>query len=368
MKKNKIIREREFNKVNIIFCGLIRNPEMFKKSLKDFTLLRKKGLVNKIILSTWDYEIDKYNEMRKYLNKNKVILIESKEPEEKGIGNIFCQMKTLDVGLKIVDKNSFVLKTRTDLYIDPIFLKRLFSNKTNLLKIKHDLPKGNIFKYKVWIPYFEITNPFHMGDECFFGNANDIKMLVNYINYSNYYKLRAGIAHIQRYIHPFINEYSIIKTFFLTDSNVGLPKDQSLSYKFMKKLSRHNNFLRNFVNSLTIHSRFRTLRKRLKDSIYLETLAVYYTILYSHFYIDNNGVLNELNDKGIWKRNFAPEKKVGGPELMDNFKKDRISVKSKGHVYSFNEEFLKNIFEKREKQNNITADNLLRFIDNFNIH
>ena len=36
-------------------------------------------------------------------------------------------------------------------------------------EIKKNLPKGNIFKCKVWVPWFEIGKPFFMADECFFG-------------------------------------------------------------------------------------------------------------------------------------------------------------------------------------------------------
>ena len=38
-------------KVDIIFTGLIRNPELIEKSITDFASLRKKGLVNRIIFS-----------------------------------------------------------------------------------------------------------------------------------------------------------------------------------------------------------------------------------------------------------------------------------------------------------------------------
>ncbi|MBD3282594.1 MAG: hypothetical protein GF387_03260, partial [Candidatus Portnoybacteria bacterium] len=46
---------------DIVICGLIRTPNLFIRSLKDFIKLRKKGVVNKIIYSTWKGEVDKYS-------------------------------------------------------------------------------------------------------------------------------------------------------------------------------------------------------------------------------------------------------------------------------------------------------------------
>ena len=88
------------NKFDIIFTGLFRNFDLLKKSVLDFSRLRKRGLVDKIIFSTWDYEVKNNGDAASFLRKNKVEIIANKEPENKGIGNIFCQMKSLEEGLK----------------------------------------------------------------------------------------------------------------------------------------------------------------------------------------------------------------------------------------------------------------------------
>ena len=199
--------------VDILFTGLVRMPEMFKKSILDLLAMRKEGLVNKILFSTWLGEVEKYPDIHKFLDKHDIRIIRSKEPSPRGTKNsptIWCQMKALEIGLKNIEKNRFALKTRTDVYINPLFLRKLFKEKESLLKITKDLPKGNLFRYKVWIFYYEIKTPFHMGEECFFGDRDDLKNLVNYeSSYDIDYKIGGGISHIRRYINPFLRDYPI---------------------------------------------------------------------------------------------------------------------------------------------------------------
>src|SRR3989344_1850578 len=171
---------KDSEKIDALFLGLVRQPERFKKSINDLVMMRKEGLINQIIFSTWDYEIEKNPEIIKFLKDNKVILIGSKEPEDRGEGNIWCQMKSLDVALDKVDSDRFVFKNRSDIYVNPDFLRNLIKNKREILKISSPLPKGNIFKYKIWIHYYEFKTPFHMGEECMFGHAHDMRLLVNY--------------------------------------------------------------------------------------------------------------------------------------------------------------------------------------------
>ena len=180
MEKGNIEKKADYGeKIDVVFCGLIREKERFKNSINDLVLLRKQGFVNQIILSTWDYEVKNNPEIVSFLKDNGAIILPNKEPKFRGFGNINCQMKTLEEGLKKV-KSPFVLKTRADIYIDPSFLEHLFKNKEKLLKIKLNLPNGNIFQYKFWIPYFEITKPFYLSDEAYFGYYKDHKLLINY--------------------------------------------------------------------------------------------------------------------------------------------------------------------------------------------
>src|SRR4030042_6977886 len=105
------LKKKRNKAVDVIFCGLVRDIDSFKKTLEDLNLLRKKGLVDKITLSTWIGEVQKTPELSSFLKSQKVSVIESKEPEDRGDGNVWCQMLSLQAGLNTVAKDKFVLKT-----------------------------------------------------------------------------------------------------------------------------------------------------------------------------------------------------------------------------------------------------------------
>ena len=118
--------------MNVIFCGLLRDPKRFERSLVDMRQLQKEGVVGEIIWSTWEGRGEEIPGVR---------VIESEVPPV-NIGHIWHQMKSLDVGLQN-SSSDIILKTRTDVYIDPDFLRGL-----------------NIDSHKIWIPWYQRLHPF----------------------------------------------------------------------------------------------------------------------------------------------------------------------------------------------------------------
>ena len=194
------------NSVDVVFCGLIREIGMFMKSLNDLVLLRKEGLVNRIIFSTWYGEVQNNPDIYEFFKENNIEIVENESPEERGLASIWCQMKSLEEGLKVVNERRFVLKTRSDIYLPVSLLRKLFSEKERLLRITKNLPKGNIFKHKIWTHFYELKTAFFMGDSAFFGYRDDLKKLINYDkSYENEYDISLidHGEHIMRFIHPF---------------------------------------------------------------------------------------------------------------------------------------------------------------------
>ncbi len=336
-KKNKA--------VDVVFCGLVREIDSFKKTLEDLDSLRKKKLVDKVILSTWIGEIQKTPELPSLLKNKKVLLVESKEPEDRGDGNVWCQMKSLQEGLNKVSKGKFILKTRTDVYIEPKFLEKLFSEKEKLLKITYHLPKGDIFKYKIWAPWFEITKPFFMGDECFFGYKDDLTLLVNYdcsFDKENY--LGPDTTHIRRFVYPFLKNYPSFNGYIKNYGN-----ERFLKNFLMKKSYNVYDFLTRFMflRNLSELNRFNILKKRLRDDNFLRCLADYYIVLYSHFYIDSCSFPNQI----LFKGNPKPILESNSYNLEDNFTRKRVlGGVYGGQIYIYDMNFLRGLFERKMNQ------------------
>jgi len=350
--------------VDVVFTGLLREPEMFKKTLLDLIEFRKQGLVDKIIFSTWEGEVQKNPEMQAYMKENNIEVLESKEPEVRGLGNVWCQMISFDEALKKTTEGRFVLKTRTDVYINPKFLKQLFIERENVLKITKDLPKGNIFKYKIWIYYYEIKTPFHIGDECFFGYRDDLKHMINYEKkYDTDYRIGGGISHIRRFINPFLKDYPILYRFLETYSKDNPLKAVIEKERRKKKNRRWRVWVRKLplARKISRNSKFRILHRNLKKEEFLDVLAAYYSILYSHFYVDSVSTENQVTFAG----RDVYDVTVDPVDFDSNFTKANFVKSEAGMMHAYDMELLDNVCNKKLKPSPV-ADKLIEAIDRFN--
>ncbi len=300
-------------RINVLFCGLVRMPELFVKSINDLVVLKRQGLIDTIAYSTWNTEIDKYNGLREFLIKSGIKLIESIEPQFQG-SSIFHQMISFESGLQNFADDSYVLKTRPDVYIKTEFIRMLASDE-NFLDIPNTGP-GVIFKKKIWIPWFEITKPFYMGDEAFFGLNEDMKNLVNYdVSYDIKYKSDAGIGHIRRYIHPFLKDYPSLQEYLGCGVKTGHNTDR----------------------------RFDILRRNMQSDHYWEHLALYYLIVNKHFRISSDYVPQQIQFR-LWSN---PKITIDEDKFDENFTIEKSWNNERGQIYAYNERWLKSLLGRK---------------------
>ena len=307
--------------INIIFTGLIRTEDRFKKSISDFVKLKSKGLINQIILSTWVNELDNYKELRTYLIENNIKIVESTPPSQCK-GSFLHQSKSLHCGLdSIEDKSLMIFKTRADLYIEPDALVEIMN-----LDLTIDKNNPNIFEKKVWLPWFEISKPFYLADECFFATFNDMNKLVNYdMIYGSYFETDSGLSHIRRFIHPFLAKYPIFNI-------------------FLKYLAT------------TAHgtlNRFEVLDKFMLNENYWQFIYLYYFILKNYFYIGME------KDNYIEFREWSSSTVKLPSDIKESFKKEYSWKKEFGHIYSNNNEWLNNIDFQYSFNFDIEEDSLI---------
>lgn len=300
---------------NIISTGLIRKEDLFKKSIKDFTYLKERNEVDEIVFSTWYGEIDKYNGMRDFLTTMNIIVVESTPPNVCQ-GSILHQMKSLEIGMdNISNKSLMIFKTRPDLYIK---LEALYEITSYDYQIeKNDF---SIFEQKVWIPWFEISKPFYLADECFFSSYNDMYKLINYdMKYDVYYDIDAGISHIRRFIHPFLNSYPILKIYLKYLSITG-----------------HGTTLR-----------FDISKDMLETNEYRNFLYLYYILLNKYFII---GCKN-TNDYIVFRRWSNYNQKLDEINFHEVIKAEYSFDCDKGQIFDYNDQWLKLIIEHKLLEN-----------------
>lgn len=271
----------ETRKIYILFTGQLRNTDLFNQSLAELFELKAEGIIEEIIFSTWR---DEYLQKNCDMNKD-LVVIESDFIKNTGHGNYIAQMKHYIEGLMFIHKFSqkcFVLKTRTDIYINKKFLKKLIDFDFN---IGENFTK--IFQHKIWVPWFEITKPFYLEDSYFFGEINDMFKLYNLSKIYTWENLEQGITHIRRFSFPFLNYFPIVEEF--VNNKYGLSTNILENYKL-------------------------DLLPQEQEEYIINLLATYYFIMKTYFVVDSDNNAIFFSDK----QNGTAS---GGRPLIKNNKK-----------------------------------------------
>src|SRR5437764_587140 len=101
-------------KLNILICGKIRDPQAFAADLDVYRSWRDSGFVERIVFSGWISDLHDNPDMLLQLRRNGVEVVLAEEPMVRMIGHIFHQAKSLHYGLSQFSDDDLVLKTRTD--------------------------------------------------------------------------------------------------------------------------------------------------------------------------------------------------------------------------------------------------------------
>lgn len=284
-------------KKHVVICGLLRQHPNFFKSLDVYSSLRKKNLIDSIIISTWDDQV-KLPILKEISRRYDVEIRNCPLPIKlKSFGNVLYQAKSMDLGTEHLDPNDWVLRTRTEYMFSESFL-------FNLLKKEYMFDKpagsGNIFDKKIWINWAEMTKPFYIEDSVMYGQVKDIRCLISYDQIQSdptwLKNVGQGRSHIRRFVHPFLH-VSEIEKFIKTKDVIPFHKN-----------NRHPSILKMLIN----------------DGEYIKLMAMYYKILYNYFLIYTepkmskfkhvySNPLNNLNNN-IFTGNFCSQN-----QIMDKF-------------------------------------------------
>ncbi|MDB3972306.1 hypothetical protein N9400_02595 [Candidatus Thioglobus sp.] len=289
--------------INVIFTGLIRTDNRFKNSINDLLELRKKGLINQIILSTWIDELDNYQGLKGFLKNNNIQILESVPPSSCK-GSFLHQSRSLHLGLDAIkDRDLMIFKTRADLYVEKIYLEKILNLDLNI-----SIHLSHVFEKRVWLPWFEITKPFYLADECFLATYNDSKKLVNYnMIYDVHYNIDSGVSHIRRFVEPFLPVYPIFEVYL--------------------------NYLGTTAHGTNL--RFKVLNELVNDEDYRKFLKLYYFVIKNYFYIGLDDATNYIHFRKWSKSVFELPNSV-----EEAFDEKYSWDKSLGHIYSTNNKWI----------------------------
>jgi hypothetical protein len=283
----------------VLITGQIKSSDNFLRAIKEFVALKDEGVVDEIILSTWKGELDKQSEELIEQVKENLIVV-TPNPPKVNSGSAFYQMKSFHYALnKVTNKDNFIFKSRPDLFIAKKDIKKIIEKDYKVNSARSP------FNSKVWIPWFEISKPFYLADECFFCSYLDALKLYNYNTiYDNYYEIDAGISHIRRFYNPFIECYPEFERFFQFFGITGHGRSK----------------------------RFEIFEVLYKNSRYRKGIGLYYEILKENFNIglDKYGYL----DFREWNK---LEKSTSIESLYGSVSRKNSFDPTKGHVYGYSD-------------------------------
>lgn len=155
----------------VVITGLVRKHNYFMHSLNTLLDARKKGLVDGIIFSTWDGEVDNYSGLRNFLKSNNIILSEIRSLESPTADlshNIERQKVLLYWGVCCAPTGSYIFKTRPD---QVVTINEKFHGLLEYLHVLDmsvaDVDKG-ILQSKIWCGRLAPNIPFWFDDRYFF--------------------------------------------------------------------------------------------------------------------------------------------------------------------------------------------------------
>ncbi|WP_321920370.1 hypothetical protein [Paraburkholderia tropica] len=181
---------------SLLVTGLLREPDMFLRTLSEWG---ETGLVSEIIISTWASEHAKFEALMANAGKplpairyviNREPLFDFQTPK-----NVTHQLHTLINGV-LGCKQEWVFKIRTDFYAAPITWPYLH-------RAVLQVPAGPVaeFHRKVWVPWIDYEEPFHLADEAIFGTRRDLLRIAS-----------RGLCGLSEFGFPLVNQHTLLFT------------------------------------------------------------------------------------------------------------------------------------------------------------
>jgi hypothetical protein len=210
-----------------IVTGFTVNTPLLRKSFAPLLSLHRTGLIDRIVYVTWDTPAnDAY--VAPVREWPEVELVRVPQPD------IACkawhprgfiyQSRNIAAALdRVTDPNELVFKTRPGFLIDETVLANKIASFDKWGVAPDFSPRIPIamppspFTSRIWVPWGDAGAPFCYEDSAFMGRARDLRQLVNPLAEELVLQcgdaLSLNIAHIMRYIMPFLDDWPIFRRY-----------------------------------------------------------------------------------------------------------------------------------------------------------
>ncbi|WP_431859191.1 hypothetical protein [Azospirillum sp.] len=207
-----------------IIPGAVRAPSEVRSMVGRAVRLRSQGLLDGIVLSTWNGHVSGNPDLRGFLDSQDVRWVETRPPRIRIPGNIVQQMVTLSQALEHCPDGALILKIRTDKVTDYLLdhCSVPYLRRPDLLRLAPgDAIPGVNLSGRIAVPEACLLRPFNYTDLVFAGFKQDLLKLVNFdLRYLLVF--RNVDAEQWFFSHPFIDRFKIFQWMFAEQSGITL--------------------------------------------------------------------------------------------------------------------------------------------------
>lgn len=197
-----------------LLCGAIRSKLEFDVTLNAALDLRRTGLLDGIVVSTWHDAFKDFPELRSQLAAAGVHVVSVPQIREGGNGNTYRQHRLVQAGLEVCPSDSAILKMRSDKCVHRL---RYFTDvlTRGLAKPPETAPAYRIFRNRLAVMTASLTMPFSNSDVVFYGLKEDIRTLLHMdMTYDWVFFPGSANAEIRWFSRPFLARIKTLRAFF----------------------------------------------------------------------------------------------------------------------------------------------------------
>ncbi|TNE67599.1 MAG: sel1 repeat family protein [Alphaproteobacteria bacterium] len=197
-----------------IICGAIRSWLEFGVTVKAALEMRDAGLLDGIVISTWNDGFRDKGDLRARLIDAGISIVSVPGMSQGGNGNSYRQHRLMEAALDACPTGCAVLKMRTDKCTPRL---KYFVNA-----LKHgpeptpDSPAAfKVLKARISVLWASMTMPFGHSDVVFYGLKEDIQSMVHMdMLYDWVFYPGSANAEIRWYSRPFLRRLKLFRQFF----------------------------------------------------------------------------------------------------------------------------------------------------------
>jgi len=212
--------------VAAIVTGFTADPVLVRRAFAPLCALQARRVIDRIVYVTWDSaQIDAA--VAPVMDLPGVEVVRIPQPDIVGpihVRSFAYQRRCFEAGMqRVQDSDALILKSRPDFIFDEAFLaSKILAFDFFCAPVRDLGPFGAIlppspFSARIWIPWADANQPFFYEDGVSLGRRSDIAQLLvpqtELLNKTSGDPDSHWINHVMRYIHPFLADYPILRTY-----------------------------------------------------------------------------------------------------------------------------------------------------------